>query len=222
MHTDDGGFMHQVLNALGSRSFSVARAFTDELLALADGQTPERRAIVLNTGLAVINSYEPKNEGQAMLAAQMVAVHMAVMRAGAVSMKHSGVSEPHAKLLFRGARAFAEQSEVMARLQGRTGKQQIDVHYHDHRRIVEGDVHVHRGGAENGGQAHAPNSAESAAGVQKFERADLSEVGEHQERAALRGQDPKRRALPGPSREGASPLSAAWLWARIGRPARGR
>ncbi|MFN9925740.1 MAG: hypothetical protein ACK53I_02240 [Phenylobacterium sp.] len=135
----------QLADAFGTVASSVIESFVDQLIELSGGQRPDET--LLNAAISIIGSYRPKTEGEAMLAAQMVAVHTLTMKAAAYANSSSrwNIPERETRLVFRGARTFAEQTDTMARLKGRKGEQHIHVHYEDRRQIVDGDVHVHRG-----------------------------------------------------------------------------
>ena len=213
---DDEFWWLQLAETFGTTANSVIDCFMDQLIELSDGQRPDQT--MLNAAISIIGSYKPKTEGEAMLAAQMVAVHMLTMKAAAYANSTSrwGVPEREAKLVFRGARTFAEQTDTMARLKGRKGEQHIHVHYEDKRQIVDGDVHVHRGGKDFG----APTPDAYGPGYGKPEPARRLPAGSHASRAAVRGQDPVRSAMSGTEGKGATPLSLARLWAWIRRAAR--
>jgi hypothetical protein len=96
----------------------------------------------------------PKNEAQAALAAQAVALHFTMMKVARNIGKRSEPDGRTVAALASLGRAYAQQLETMQRLQGkRTSKQRITVknerHVHNHQH-----VHVAGGGAENGGQAY--------------------------------------------------------------------
>ncbi len=110
----------------------------------------------LNMILNMVSGIKPKNEMQAALAAQMVAVHLMAMKVAQRCLRIYDCADPHlvgaaSKL----ARTFAIQTEALAKLQGRkTSRQKITVSYekHEHKH-----VHMHRGEEENGSQPHARN-----------------------------------------------------------------
>jgi len=102
--------------------------------ATKDGEVDERK---LNFMLAVIAGLEPRDQLEAMLAAQMAAVHAATMTmAGrlndAKGLLHQGHTE---KALNKLARTFTTQMEALNRYRGK-GQQKMTVEH----------VHVHEGG----------------------------------------------------------------------------
>ena len=198
---DDEFWWLQLAETFGTISNSVIDCFMAQLIELSDGQRPDQT--MLNGAISIIGSYKPKTEGEAMLAAQMVAVHMLTMKAAAYANSTSrwGVPDRESRLVFRGARTFAEQTDVMARLKGRKGEQHIHVHYEDKRQIVDGDVHVHRGGRDIG----QPTSGANAGGYGK--PADALPPPEPQILAPLRSQDAPGHAMSGTEGEGATQVS---------------
>lgn len=193
---DDEFWWLQLAETFGTVSGTVIDCFMDQLIELSDGQRPDQT--LLNGAISIIGSYKPKTEGEAMLAAQMVAVHMLTMKSAAYANMQGRwhVPERETKLVFRGARTFAEQTDTMARLKGRKGEQHIHVHYEDRRQIVDGDVHVHRGGRGFG----APTPGANDAGYGK--PGDSLPSPEPQILAPLRSQDPGGLTVSGTESEG--------------------
>ena len=104
--------------------------------------------------LNMVSSIKPKNEMEAALAAQMVAVHMMTMAVAERCLRVYACADPHlAAVASKLARTFAMQTEALGKLKGRkTSRQKITVSYekHEHRH-----VHVRRGEEEIGSQPHA-------------------------------------------------------------------
>ncbi len=104
--------------------------------------------------LNMVSSIKPRNEMEAALAAQMVAVHMMTMSVAERCLRVYNCADPHlAAVASKLARTFAMQTDALAKLRGRkTSRQKITVSYekHEHQH-----VHVHRGEEENGSQPHA-------------------------------------------------------------------
>src|SRR3546814_19135489 len=68
--------------------------------------------------LALVNAFRPKNEPEAMLAAQMVATHLLTMKVGARALRYdydTRTAASYAKL----AKAFAMQTDPMPGCKGR-------------------------------------------------------------------------------------------------------
>ncbi len=163
-HSDTEAWQAMICDALGTRSEATALTFLHHLVRLCDQDWhPDDKdgggewvpdECQLNMILNLVSGIRPKNEMQAALAAQMVAVHLMMMKVSERCLRSYGCSDPHllssaSKL----ARTFAIQSETLAKLQGRkTSRQKITVSYerHEHKH-----VHVHGGENENEGQPHA-------------------------------------------------------------------
>lgn len=211
---DDDFFWLLLADTFGTVSSSVINCFMDQLIELSDGQRPDQT--LLNGAISIIGSYKPKTEGEAMLAAQMVAVHMLTMKAAAYANSTSrwGVPEREARLVFRGARTFAEQTDTMARLKGRKGEQHIHVHYEDKRQIVDGDVHVHRGGRDFG--APSPDANDTGYG----NPSDALPPPEPQVLPPLRSEDAGGHTVSGAEGEGATQVSPPRLRKGFRRAAR--
>ena len=114
--------------------------------------------------LNMVAGIKPKNEMQAALAAQMVAVHMMMMSVSERCLRTYGCAEPRLLLAAsKLARTFAIQTEALGKMQGRkTTRQKITVthehHQHQH-------VHMHRGESEIGSQPHAKGADASFAAM---------------------------------------------------------
>lgn len=163
-HSDTEAWQAMVCDALGTRSEATALTFLYQLTKLCqqdwhpDGEEGGGEWVPdeceLNMILNMVSGIRPKNEMQAALAAQMVAVHMMVMKVSercltTYQCADSRMVAAASKL----ARTYAIQTAALAKLQGRrTSRQKITVSYekHEHQH-----VHVHRGEEEIGSQAHA-------------------------------------------------------------------
>jgi hypothetical protein len=151
----------QICDAFGTRSGATYWTFLNQLAALCgQGWDEERRNWVpdeteLNAALNIVNGIRPRNEIEAALAAQMVAVHFLQMKTTAYALRQTGLLN-FAAVAGKLARTFAMQCDSLSRLRGKTGKQVIKVRYerHDHKH-----VHLREGGAENETQARAPARA---------------------------------------------------------------
>lgn len=199
-HSDPALWTLQLADAFGTRSSAVISLFMSQLESLCgrgiwdEGahqwrmQESEMSAI-----LALVNAFRPKNEPEAMLAAQMVATHLLTMKVGARALRYeydTRTAASYAKL----AKAFAMQTDAMQGLKGRkrTARQSIKVtresHHHQH-------IHVHRGPEQNDGQSQA--------------RRDDTAAGIIDQRPAVRREDTGNNVLPLPMREGQEPLPDA-------------
>jgi hypothetical protein len=163
-HSDTEAWQAMVCDALGTRSEATALTFLYHLVKLCDQDwhpddengggewVPDE--CQLNMILSMVAGIKPRNEMQAALAAQMVAVHLMTMKVAERCLQTTLCADPHLlSAASRLARTFAIQTEALAKLQGRkTIRQKITVSYerHNHQH-----VHMHRGDEENGGQPHA-------------------------------------------------------------------
>lgn len=163
-HRDEEAWGAMICDALGTRSESTAQTFLIQLTELC-GQTfhpddagggewcPDERE--LNMILNMVAGIRPRNEMEAALAAQMVAVHLMTMKASAQSMQGYGVDPLTAAIAGKLARTFVMQSEALAKMRGgKTTRQKITVkhekHIHEHKH-----VHLDGGVPESRGQPHA-------------------------------------------------------------------
>lgn len=161
-HNDDSLWTLQLADAFGTRSRGVINTFMQQLEALCedrcwDEETQRWRLDEneLSAVLAMVNSIKPKNEMEAALAAQMVAVHLMTMKVSARALAYDHDTHT-ASVAAKLARTFAMQIETLHSVRGkrRTARQSIKVtkELHQH-------VHYHRGEGKNGGQAHGPRAA---------------------------------------------------------------
>jgi hypothetical protein len=187
-HRDWEAWELSLADAFGTRSPSAIYTFLNHLCELAPSQWSEKgqrwkpSELELNFSLNFINGIRPKNEAEAALAAQMVAVHFMTMRVAGHNLSHRGWIDPKdAAVAGKLARTFTMQCEAMAKMKGKSSRQRITVRkfaQHEHRHI-----HLHQGDLENGGQPHGPRQ----------ERRSHPETVVEYERCA---------ALPGPDEEG--------------------
>ncbi len=161
-HRDTEAWQAMICDALGTRSEATALTFLHHLVQLCDQNWhPDDKdgggewvpdECQLNMILNLVSGIKPKNEMQAALAAQMVSVHLMMMKVSERCLRTYSCADPHLlSAASKLARTFAIQSETLAKLQGRkTSRQKITVSYERHEH-----VHVHRGEEEIGGQPHA-------------------------------------------------------------------
>jgi hypothetical protein len=163
-HNDTEAWQAMVCDALATSSEATALTFLCHLTQLCEQNwhpddekgggewVPDE--CTLNMILNMVTSIKPKNEMQAALAAQMVAVHLMMMKVTERCIRTTICADPHLlSAASKLARTFAMQTETLAKLQGRrTSRQKITVRYekHEHQH-----VHMHRGEEEIGGQPHA-------------------------------------------------------------------
>jgi hypothetical protein len=152
-HSDpDVGYL-LLMHALGTTSVD----FSDGLLgqmANAASKGPKADEDNTNFMIAVVTGLEPKDEVEAMLAAQMAAVHMATMTfARRLNHVDNIAQQDSAERAFNKlARTFAAQMEALKRY--RTGGEQ---------KVTVQHVHVNEGGqAVVGHVSHAPGGGRSS------------------------------------------------------------
>ncbi len=173
-HSDTDAWQAMVCDALGTRSEATALTFLHHLVRLCDQHWhPDDEAgggewvpdeCQLNMILNMVAGIKPKNEMQAALAAQMVAVHMMTMAVSERCLRTYGCADPHLlSAASKLARTFAIQTEALGKMQGRkTSRQKITVK-HEHHQHEHQHVHMHRGKTEIGSQPHAKGADASFA-----------------------------------------------------------
>jgi hypothetical protein len=125
-----------LLNALGTTNTNFADGLIKQLSCIA---TDDHEVGIddINFMVAVIGDIEPRDQMEAMLAAQMAAVHMATMTFAARLTSSERLYQVDAaqKALNKLARTFTAQMEALNRYRGK-GQQKMTVEH----------VHVHEGG----------------------------------------------------------------------------
>lgn len=175
-HADHEAWMTMVADALGTRSEATTRVFLNLLVMLCrqhrlrTGETDERGNAMtvyapdeaeLNMLLQMVGGIRPRNEVEAALAAQMVAVFLMQMKASAAALQGLSIDTRTAAIAGKLARTYAMLMDTLNRVRGkgRSTKQKIDVthekHIHHHRHL-----HVEGGAAELGGQACEPSKTD--------------------------------------------------------------
>lgn len=158
-HSDVALWTLQLADAFGTRSQAVLSLFMSQLESLCGRGIWDETAhqwrmqeSELSAILALVNAFRPRNEPEAMLAAQMVATHLLTMKVGARALRYdydTRTASAYAKL----AKAYAMQTDAMQGMKGkrRTTRQTItvkkelhqSVHYHDHRRGKQNQCRPH-------------------------------------------------------------------------------
>ena len=157
-HSDLAAWELQLADAFGTRSASVMKCFIQHLRSLVAESWHDQlqqwkpNETELNAALAMIAGQRPRNEAEAALAAQMVAVHWMQMRISAQALKHDRMDGRDAAIAGRLARTFVMQVEAMEKLKGRgrSVRQSITV-----RKELHQHVHYHRGDGEVAEQPQA-------------------------------------------------------------------
>lgn len=193
-HSDDDLWDLQIARAFGTRSQSVMREFLIQLEALCTRAWDDQdRAWKPNESeftaiLSMVNDLQPRNTAEAGLAAQIVLLHLMVMRLGKQALNSGGmIMERDAALTGKLARTYAMLMDTYQGLRGkrRTSRQTIKVSKELHQHV---HYHDHRGSQGNDGQSHGRGEA----GAEKFEPAD--------DCPALPGADEGGRVVPLPRR----------------------
>lgn len=213
-HADHDAWVAMLSDALGTRSESTAKMFAYHLTQLCtqiragDDETGNGGEWVpdeleLNMILNMVASIKPKNEMQAALAAQMVAIHLLTMKAAKMALEGWAVMDPRtAATAGKLARTFVMQMDAMGRAKGkRSTRQTIKVshekHIHSHRH-----VHVEQGAGDFGGQPHEAGRSDS-------NTREGGSARQPAERPALPGPEQGATVLRLPGNEGEAGLSSA-------------
>ncbi len=133
----------QIHDAFGTRSPSTVTVFMEQLRALCgESWNDERKAwqpseTELNAALNFINSNQPRNEAEAALAAQMLAVHFMTMRLSAQALRTGDART--ASIAAKLARTYAAQMATLQLTRGkrRSTRQHITVKHEKH-------IHTHQ------------------------------------------------------------------------------
>lgn len=158
-HSDSDLWTLQLADAFGTRSRAVIATFMGQLEALCRQSHWDEAAKQwrldenqFSAALAIVNSIRPRNEMEAALAAQMVAIHLLTMKVAARALKYDYDTRT-ASAAGKLARTFTLQLETLQSLRGtkRTSRQSITV-----RKELHQHVHYHRGEGESEGQPHGP------------------------------------------------------------------
>jgi len=202
----EGDWYWIVRDAFGTRMDAIAAVFINQLLNLCSSSWDEETQEwvpdqdEITTILNIISATKPKNEAEAVLAAQFAATHMITMKVAERAYKYpydTKTLSAYAKLV----RASAAQAEAMTSMKGkrRTTRQSIAVrhekhiHHHQH-------VHLEGGGPKNERQ---PDAANIEPGVANPGAATVEGV------SALPSPQASGRVVRIPSREGQESLPHA-------------
>jgi hypothetical protein len=157
---------------MGTTEWPFAKKVLSNLLETACAGSPSKAVPQedLNAALAAMHGIGPRDEAEAMLAAQMVATHTAAMVAlrqlkGAQNIPQQ---DSNGNLAVKLLRTYALQLEALARYRGK-GQQKVTVehvHVHSGGQAIVGAVNTHTppggGGAEK--TEHQPHALEHAQG----------------------------------------------------------
>lgn len=200
---DEDRWTALLFDAFGTRSGAAFDVFICQLAALCSVEWNDRTKAwhpneqELIAAIQILRSVKPRNEAEACLAAQMVAVHLMQMKLAAQVMKRDWPDPRASAIAGKLARTYVIQLDAMTRLKGRGSRQRITVRKHS--KHEHKHIHLHQGGNENGNQPHGPRRSRDA------EINSIDQLGESQ---ALPSPDPMWGCLPMPGREGEEPLPA--------------
>ncbi|QNN65263.1 hypothetical protein H9L12_01020 [Sphingomonas rhizophila] len=194
----DEAWVALMFDAFGTRSQATFRTFMNQLSSLCDtvwnddiqGRHPVQDELV--AAVQIVRSLQPRNEAEACLAAQMVAVHLMQLKLTAQALRYSHADPKSCAIAGKLARTYAAQMETFLRLRGKGSRQRITVRkyaQHEHKHI-----HLHQGDNENGSRPYGPKAKKAPL--------DQSEIG-----AALPSSNETGNAVPMPSNPGALALS---------------
>ena len=118
-----------LMQEIGARDVAFGSPFLAQLVSAASGADKPNN-VVANFLLAAVKDARPRDAAEAMLAAQMAAVHVATMRiagqlAGATMIPHQ---EAAARGLNTLARTYAAQMDTLKRYRSK-GEQKVTVHH---------------------------------------------------------------------------------------------
>lgn len=199
----EGEWVALMFDAFGTRSQATFRCFMIQLSGLCseewdkDGEGWHPNEDELTAAVQIVRSTKPRNEAEACLAAQLVAVHLMQMKLSAQAIRYN-CSEPRTcAIAGKLARTYAVQMETMAKLKGKGTRQRISVKkyaQHEHRHI-----HLHPRDVENGDRPHEP----------KRSRNNRTTIVQSTGCTALPGPDQDGDTVPAPRAQGTEPMSAA-------------
>ena len=158
-HNDENLWALQLADAFGTRSHAVVVTFMAQLQALCTDRQFDEKAgqwrldeNEFSAAIALVSTIKPRNEMEAALAAQMVAIHLLTMKVTARAIRDDYDTRT-AATAGKLARTFAMQMDALraGRTRKPTARQSIKV-----RKELHQHVHYHddRGGKETGGQPH--------------------------------------------------------------------
>ncbi len=151
-HPDLGTGWLLLSQKLATNSIDFAYDILKQLVnAVTTGKKPDQGEV--NFALAIINGIEPRDQVETLLAAQMAAVHMAIMTfARRLAHVENIPQQDSAERAFNKlARTFTAQMEALTRYRGK-GQQKMTVehvHVHQGGQAIVGNVNQEGGGVKN-------------------------------------------------------------------------
>jgi hypothetical protein len=202
VHTDLDGYGYHLCDTFGTGSGALTNVL---LTQICRAKAPQGNFTEddVNAALAAVHGIAPQDEAEAMLAAQMVAVHTAAMqmlRQVAASQTISQ-QDSNGNLATKLLRTYSAQMEALARYR-RRGEQTVrveHVHVEPGAQAIVGTVTHYQGGGGDAGNSERPHAQEP--GPQMLGIHALPE---------MRSADAVGESLPVTGREGEDPLPDAW------------
>lgn len=152
-HSDAGGHMLALMDALGTKSREFVAANVGGLEAATRERGDERgdSSVSLNAALAIIQAVDPEDELEGALAVQMAGTHaLALEMLGKAKLAdRTDHLQLYGNLAVKCQRTFTAQIEALARLRGK-GQQTVRVEHvtvQPGAQAIVGDVHHHPGGS---------------------------------------------------------------------------
>lgn len=207
---DEEHWVALMFEAFATRSQATFVTFMTQLAELCSttwsesGQAWHPSEDELVAAVQIVRSARPRNEAEACLAAQMVAVHIMQMKMSAQALKKGWMEPRTCAIAGKLARTFAVQLETMAKLRGKGSRQRITVRkhsQHEHKHI-----HLHQGGLENGNQPHEPSGGRAR---------DFDAIDQSKGRGALPRPNTTEQRVPISRDEGQETVPAARRRGRI-------
>lgn len=198
-HSDRDLWTLQLAEAFGTRSEAVISTFMQQLERLCGKNIWDEDAHQwrldeheFSAAVAMVSTVRPKNEMEAALGAQMVAVHLLAMKCSARALKYDADTRS-AAVAGKLARTFNDQLRVMQELKGKTrSTRQTFAIKKEVRQYVQ--YNDNRGGRENCGQPQATDGGglRHARTCEPQERPALPSPGEVNEKVVLFPGDEER------------------------------
>jgi hypothetical protein len=172
-----------LMEALGTRDRSFLNGLLRQL-ANAGTQDQNLDASALNFMLSVVKGIQPRDQVEAMLAAQMAAVHMATMTFARRVAHETIPGQNSAERAFNKlARTFAMQLEALKRYRSK-GEQKMTVEH----------LHVHSGAQAVVGMVETPGRAAQVTSEEQHHARQIAHAFEPSMRSADEGREPMQIA----------------------------
>jgi hypothetical protein len=197
VHADAAGA--RVMNAFGITSTDLAERLMMQIITATHLQSSNEpvSAENLNAALAAVTGIAPRDEAEAMLAAQMVGVHWLAMDLLRKANDRSLLNDA-GNLAVKLLRTYTTQLEALKRYRS-AGEQRVVVQ-HQHVNVTAEQAAVQVNGT--------PPALRGEGAASKTEERSHEQQLAHASEPAMRCPEPARNAMPVTGCDGASPLSA--------------